>query len=190
MTIAVQIILGIVLLIAGRKLFWLFVGALGFVIGLMLATRFVSTDSQILLLVIALVAGLIGAGLAVAVQSFAVGVAGFLAGGYGLLTLLSGLNWDFGNFQWAVFVVGGVLGAILVSVLFEWALIILSSLTGASLLVQSFKVQDGMATVILIGLFVVGLAIQSGIQYRERARARLAAPQEASKPVQNPPKTS
>ena len=36
----INLILGGALLVAGRKLFWLFVGAAGFVTGIQLATRF------------------------------------------------------------------------------------------------------------------------------------------------------
>lgn len=114
MTSIVQFILGGALLIAGRKLFWLFVGAVGFVVGMTLATMFVASDSEVLKLIIALIAGALGAGLALAMQSLAVGLAGFLAGGYGVLTLLNLMDWNLGNLQWLLVIVGGVFGAILV----------------------------------------------------------------------------
>ena len=40
----VNVILGSALLVAGRKLFWLFVAAAGFVTGMQLATRFTQTS--------------------------------------------------------------------------------------------------------------------------------------------------
>jgi len=40
MLIVISLILGVALLVAGRKLFWLFVGAAGFVTGMQLATQF------------------------------------------------------------------------------------------------------------------------------------------------------
>lgn len=171
MTSIVQIILGIALLIAGRKLFWLFVGAVGFVVGMTLATMFVSSDSEVLKLVIALVAGALGAGLALAMQSLAVGLAGFLAGGYGVLTLLSLMDWNLGNLQWLLVIVGGVFGAILVAVLFEWALIILSSFTGATLLMLAFDLGRSWESVLIAILFIIGLAIQAGVRQREQSRA-------------------
>ena len=171
MTSIVQIILGIALLVAGRKLFWLFVGAVGFVVGLTLATMFISSDSEVLKLVIALIAGALGAGLALAMQNLAVGLAGFLAGGYGVLTLLNLTNWNLGSIQWLLVIVGGIFGAILVAVLFEWALIILSSFTGATLLVQAFAFSRSWESVLIAILFIIGLAIQAGVRQRERSRA-------------------
>jgi len=83
----ISLILGVALLVAGRKLFWLFVGAAGFVTGLQLATQFWQ-GPELLAIVIGLVVGVIFALLAIFLQSVAIGIAGFLAGGY-ILTVLA-----------------------------------------------------------------------------------------------------
>ena len=54
----INVILGGALLLAGRKLFWHFVGAIGFVTGLQLATSFWQ-GSEVLALVFGLVIGVI-----------------------------------------------------------------------------------------------------------------------------------
>ncbi len=41
--------------------------------------------------------------------------------------------------EWLLFLIGGIIGAILVSALFDWALIILSAVAGATLIVQAFQ---------------------------------------------------
>ena len=172
MTTIVNLILGIPLLFAGRALFWLFVGGVGFVVGMALATVFVHSDSEALKLTIAVVVGIIGAGFALALQNMAVGLAGFLAGGYGVYALLGALDVHLGNLQWLFILLGGIFGAILVATLFEWALIILSSLTGAILIVQAFDFSGSNWGGVLIAiLFVIGLASQAGIRRRERSRA-------------------
>lgn len=54
----INLILGAALLLAGRKLFWLFVGAAGFITGMQLATR-LWQGSDLLVILIGLVIGII-----------------------------------------------------------------------------------------------------------------------------------
>ena len=81
------IVVGGLLLVAGRKLFWLFVGVVGFAIAFVLATRYLRIEPEWLSFIIALAAGVAGALLAVVLKQLAIALAGFLAGGYGVLTL-------------------------------------------------------------------------------------------------------
>ncbi len=100
----VNTILGGALLVAGRKLFWLFVGAAGFVTGMQLATSF-TQSSEGLAIIIGLVIGFIFAVLAIFLQRIAIAIAGFLAGGYILTTLAGVLGMDAGHssgsFMWS-----------------------------------------------------------------------------------------
>ena len=135
----INLVLGSALLLAGRKLFWLFVGAAGFVTGIQLATRF-SQGPDWLAIVIGLVIGVIFALLAIFLQAVVIWIAGFLTGGYVLTALAAIIGIQVsGTTTWIVYIIGGILGVILVSLLFDWALITLSSLAGASLVIQSFS---------------------------------------------------
>ena len=155
------VLLGIALLIAGRRLFWLFVGALGFIVGFALATQFFASQSELVILAISLGVGLLGALLAVFLQQLAIGVAGFVAGGYGLLLLLDVIGLRLGIPTWIPFVVGGIIGAALLASLFDWALIVLSSLTGAGLVLEAIKAEAWLGIVIFAILFFIGLGIQA-----------------------------
>lgn len=170
----INLILGGALLIAGRKLFWLFVGAAGFVTGLQLATRFWQ-GSELLALIVGLVLGLIFALLAIFLQALVIGIAGFLIGAYVLSVLAAMLGIDLtGGTIWIVYIIGGILGLILVSFLFDWALITLSSLAGASLITQAISpsgAQGATGGIIFFVLFIVGVLIQGSILRRERAAA-------------------
>ena len=77
----INLILGGGLLVAGRKLFWLFVGAAGFLTGIQLADRFWQ-GPELLAIIIGLVIGIIFALLAIFLQGLVIGAAGFLIGGY------------------------------------------------------------------------------------------------------------
>jgi hypothetical protein len=164
----INAILGGALLVAGRKLFWLFVGAAGFVTGYQLTSDFFQGPEGIAIIV-GLVVGLIFAVLAIFLQTIAIGLAGFLAGGYVLLALTASLGLDMPT--WIIYIVGGIIGVILVSFLFDWAIITLSSLAGASLVVEAFQLQrTGLIFIILV---LAGVIIQGTAHRYETRRAHV-----------------
>jgi hypothetical protein len=157
----IPILLGIALLFLGRRLFWLFVAVVGFMAGIGLATQFLQGQSQQFILLIGLLGGVIGALLAVFMQRLAVAVAGFIAGGYLMVTVLGWLGMGSGGAAWLPFLIGGVIGAALVALLFDWALIFLSSLGGAELIVQNVNARPSILLLLLVVLLVLGIVVQS-----------------------------
>ena len=166
-----EIVVGVLALTLGRRLFWLFVGAVGFVVGITLAPQFLPAEPEWLTLAVALAMGLLGALLAVLVQKVAISLAGFLGGGYIAMSLLSMAVGDTGRLAWVAFVVGGILGVILVTALFDYALIILSSLVGAGLIVQAVDLRPLIAALLFVVLFVAGVGIQAGLWRRRRRKS-------------------
>jgi hypothetical protein len=108
------------LLIAGRKLSWLFVGVIGFIIGAQIATRFFH--------------------------------------GSELITIIAGI----------IFVLGGIIGAALIALLFDWALIIISSLAGSSMVLNAFHFANLMSALMFIVLLFIGIAIQASALRTDR----------------------
>jgi uncharacterized membrane protein len=160
-----NLVIGIMLLLFGRELFWLFVGVAGFLIGIDLATRFfVGSDST--RLVIALAIGIVGAISAILFYKAAVAVAGFVVGGYLSLDLVRQLVAPARSFDWGPYVIGGILGAVMILLLLNWALIVLSSCSGASLIVHSMTPPPGNLLVVYALLVVMGILVQSGILFR------------------------
>jgi hypothetical protein len=157
----ILIVLGIAMLLIGRKLFWLFVGVVGFYFGYTLAGQFLPAESEVVVLVIGLMAGILGAILAAFLQRIAVGIAGFIAGGYFLASMLTRLGFGIDSPYWLLFIIGGVIGVLLVVVMFDWALILLSSLVGAGLLVQTIDLTGLMATFAFFFLFFLGILLQA-----------------------------
>lgn len=162
----VRVVVGLLLLAMGKRLFWLFVAAVGFVATLAVATRFFQPQSELTLFVIAVVAGFVGALLAVFAQKLAVGVAGFLAGGYLAIGLLGLFGVELGTQWWQPFLIGGILGALISYPLFDWALIVLSALTGAVLIVQALEIGTGWALPLTVLVALVGVTIQAGVLRR------------------------
>lgn len=166
-----RVLLGAFLLGFGRSLYWLFVGGAGFLAVNTLASRLLEGSPRILLPAIAVAAGLLGALLAILLQKFAVGLAGFLAGGYFFVILLDLLKLDYGPVVWILFVVGGILGAILVAALFEVSLIFLSSLSGALLIAQSLRLTPVQNALLVSGCLLAGVIVQSVLLVGERGEA-------------------
>jgi hypothetical protein len=75
-----EMIGGIALLIMGRRLYWLFVGLIGFVVGALLSQQFFSAQPEWMSVLVALGFGVAGALLAVFLQGIAIAAAGFIAG--------------------------------------------------------------------------------------------------------------
>ncbi|HEY6074651.1 MAG TPA: hypothetical protein VIV15_15020 [Anaerolineales bacterium] len=170
----INAILGVGLLLAGRKLFWLFVGAAGFVLGAQIVIRSFH-GPEWLGLVIGIVVGLLFAGLAVFLRAAAIGIAGFIAGASILVSLVELFRINVGGMAWLVYLVGGVIGIILVSLLFNWALITLSSLGGAALIVRELMdagvLQTALASVVFFVLVILGVVIQGTALRREGRHA-------------------
>jgi hypothetical protein len=162
---AANIAVGVVLLLFGRRLFWLFVGAAGFIAGLLVTQEFFPGQQEWWVALIAILAGVMGALLSVFLQKVAVAVAGFLTGGYALMSLALALGHQ--ALMWPAFLVGGILGAISILMLFDWALVILSSVAGAALIAQSIRADAAIA----MGVFLVGIVAGVAIQASQLAKS-------------------
>jgi len=166
-----SILIGVVVLFFGRKLFWLCVAAIGFAAGVELAPHLVQDPSALLSLTIALLLGIIGALLALFLQKIAIAVLGFLAGGKLAGAIAAAFFVHYSQHSTIIFVIGGVVGAILLLVLFDWALIVVSSLIGAHLIVYQSTIalpQSG-SIILFIGLAVVGILVQAASLRRSGA---------------------
>jgi hypothetical protein len=192
-TAVAQIIVGLIETLFGRKLFWLFVAIGGFLVGWFLAPAIWDTihDSGTLepwlRLVIGLAAAVILGFAALKFTRIMVSLAGFfifgaatiLAVGYfgGDGTLVTGTR-DY----WIAYVAGGVVGSIIMGLLFDWALVVLTSLFGAGATVDGilyFVNHDPTPAnpapakwieAVAVGvLFVIGLAVQISMRHRKLA---------------------
>ena len=158
-----HILVGAATLLFGRRLFWLFVGGTGFAAGAFVAVQWIHPATPAGTVLIGAVAGLAGALLARFAQKVAVTIAGFVAGAYLGLHLQSALQAPWPPI--VVFLAGGVVGALLLSLLFDWALVAFSALVGAVLVVVGVgtALPPPWPPVLGLALLVAGLAFQSRI---------------------------
>lgn len=167
----ILLLAGAALLLAGRRLFWLFVGIVGFVAGLRFADAVFggSPGSHWLL---GLLCGLVGVFLALFLQRVAVAVTGFLVGGFAAVRLLGLDLGQPGLVPLLVLVVAGVVAALLALWLFNAALIVLSSLVGAGMILDAFAVRESLSALAFLALVILGLVVQAGFTARHAAPLR------------------
>lgn len=163
---------GIVLLLFGKRLFWLFVAVIGFMAGWYFALgpgRHVPGGGGLLL---ALVAGLIGLVLALVVQKVAVAIAGFCVGAYIVANVLGWPLPPLRTGEQLVLLLAGVLAAVLALALFDLALILFSSIAGAGLILDNLHLHlaANARLLLLVVLAAVGAVFQAGHLRRLRSR--------------------
>jgi len=165
-----SVLIGAVVLFFGRKLFWLCVAAIGFAAGMEVAPQLFHEPTPILQLSIALVFGFVGALLAMFLQKIAIAIAGFLAGGKLATGLMTAFVVESANHYWIIFIIGGIVGMILLLSLFDWALIVMSAAVGAYLISHTITLPPTGTTLLFVGLAIVGIIVQASA-FRRRAVA-------------------
>ncbi len=156
-----HLIAGIVLLTFGKRFFWLFVGCIGFVMGLNYAGAITGLAELWAIFLIAVFAGFVGVMMAIFLQGIAIGVAGFLAGGMVAWYFLNLLGFHAGDYFWIAHIAGGVIGLIMILLFFDWALIFFSSIIGAVFTVDAFAFSPPVRTLLFLVLSMVGVAFQT-----------------------------
>jgi hypothetical protein len=160
----ILILVGLLPLFFGRRLFWVFVGVAGFLFGLTLA-QLALVDQP--LLVQLLVGVLVGIACGVLARIFVkpmamVGAFLALAGvGVGIGSLLAAPGWMSG-LLWLVF---GLIGALLVALYYDWALILASAGNGAAAIVVGLggllATPGWVRLALLVVIFCVGVIYQA-----------------------------
>ena len=151
---------GCILLLLGRKLFWLFVALVGMVSGIEAAEQYFGPQPFWVFLLIGLLAAVVGALLAIFFQKIAIALAGLLVGSTITAQLSVMMGWPMVPL---VNMVGAVIGAIVLFWLFDWGLIVLSSVVGAGLIVQALNEPPQVGVLLYLGLAIIGIAIQTVI---------------------------
>ena len=156
----VSLVLGAVLLIFGKRLFWLALAAQGFILGLQLTDKYLALAGQTEY-VVAAVAGVGGAIFAYVAQKLAVKISGLGIGAvlayYAAQPFAEQLSYQI----WFVVLVGALLGMCFATFVAKAALVVLSVLLGAFLVTRALQLEPQQEMVAFAVLAVVGLVIQT-----------------------------
>ena len=155
-----KIVVGVILLVFGRKLFWLFVGLAGFLFGLEITRMLFVGQPSWLQLTIAIGLGCFGALLAVLAQRLAFTAGGFFAGVFLAVKVSQYFAVsEHGFILWLIFG-AGVCGALIATLIMDEAITILTCLLGAGAIVGELPgapILNFLEFLILTG---VGLLLQ------------------------------
>jgi hypothetical protein len=158
-------VIGGVVLFLGRELNFLFAGAMAFLIGLRLTPLLPSrwpgwTDY----------AFMIGLGVLAALLTFVnhrggFALSGFLAGGYVMAEYYTP---DMLVIPVMPFLLGGIVGALVLGLFTDWALIVVSSLIGGFYLTSLFRLAQTPRILITAGLIIIGAILQAIIMRQQK----------------------
>ncbi len=154
-----SLVVGLLLLLVGRKAFWFFLGLAGAAVAIAFVPRYVTGLDQQTLLIVSIVAGVLGGVLAFALSKAVVWVGGLVGGGYCGVILWQMLVPGSG-FPWVAAAVGGILGMLVAKFLFTSVLVLASSAMGAALLVHLSGLEGAPGLVVLVLLTAIGVLVQ------------------------------
>lgn len=156
-----QIVVGGVLLLFGRRLFWLLIGAAGFFAGVLVTDTYLAVDSEALRWIVGLAVGLLAALAAVFLKRIAVSLGGAIIAGYSVYWYL-GLTWQpLQTWQWLLVAAAAVIGFLVAQVVFDFGLIFLSSLAGATLVLENLDAAASVSRWLFLVLVVLGATAQA-----------------------------
>ena len=150
-------VIGGILLFLGRELNFVFAGGMAILIAFRLTPLLPQEWPNWSFYAFIVGAAALAAAIAIINERVGYFVSGFLAGGFllveyfapGVLTL-----------PLAPFIVGAVIGSLVIGLLTEWALIVVSCLVGALYVANLFTLSPTAETLVSAGLFVVGALTQ------------------------------
>jgi hypothetical protein len=188
MTMA-YVVAGVLLIVAGRRVFWLFLGLLCFVAGMNFLQRWFPDTPQTTLLLASVGIGALGAGIGMIAQKTAVWVGGFLGGGFLAVMLVRMVTQEDGSATLVAFLAGGVIGIFLARHIFKWVMIVVSSAIGALIICKALLTGVLPGAVVFGILLLAGVAIQSGFLWRGRSSSRKSGsePRDAGKVLPGKP---
>jgi hypothetical protein len=67
----------------------------------------------------------------------------------------------YAQYSTIIFIIGGVIAAILLLAMFDWALIVVSSFIGAYLIESAIVLPPTGSTLVFVGLAIIGILVQA-----------------------------
>jgi hypothetical protein len=162
-------VIGGILLFLGHELNFLFAGAMAALIGVRLTPLLPSQWPWWVDYAFIIGLGVIAAVVVLLNERLGYFISGFLAGG---LLLVEYFSPDTLTVPWLPFVIGGVIGTLIIGIFTDWALILVTSAIGASYLLNLFVLNPTLEILIGAGLFIVGALTQVVIMQSQRHAER------------------
>jgi hypothetical protein len=157
MPLVIRGVIGGILLFLGRELNFLFAAAMAALIGFrlvpLLPAQRPSWADAAFILALAIIAAI----LVLINERAGYFISGFLAGGFLLVEYYAPNTL---TVPWLPFMIGGVIGSLILGLLTEWALILVSAGIGAAYVLNLVRLDPTAEILVGAGLFIVGALTQ------------------------------
>ncbi len=175
----ITIAFGIIFLIAGYQLSWMFVAGVTALLMAHFMDQIQFVHSELERISYALSAALGGVLAIYFLRRVMITLAGFFSGGYLALSIPALYGWPIPLTPSQAFVVGGVLTAMLILASFAYGVILVTSLGGSILLVQNFAFSGLPRGAMFLVLAFIGFLIQMVMLQYANPDKELLTPTEA-----------
>lgn len=156
----ILVVIGFILLVIGHQSSWLYVGGVALVMGSLLADRLSFVRSATDVIIFSFTSGVLGSLLVVYLRKFMLVLAAFLSGSYISYYLPEALGWDTSWINPVVVLLVGLASAIMTFVWGALPLILISTLLGATLIVQNMSLPSIGPVSLFIVAAIFGLVAQ------------------------------
>jgi hypothetical protein len=147
----ILVVIGFILLVTGHQASWLYVGGVFLLTGSLLADRLEIVRNEIDMIIFSFTSGVLGSLLVVYLRKFMVTLAALISGGYICYFLPEALGWETGWINWVIILLVGLACAVMTFIWGALPLIMVSTLLGATLIIQNMS----LAAVGPAGMFIV-----------------------------------
>lgn len=156
----ITVVLGFVSLIIGAQLSWMFTGGAGYLVGIWLAEVLKFNQSDWQALTVASAVGLSAIFLTYYLKRLVIVITGFLAGGYISTTLPAIMGWKSVLEDWQAVLLVGTACAVILILWYKLALVLVTTLAGATVVVQHLNLAMVSKEALFVVLIVIGLTAQ------------------------------
>ena len=162
----IQVGAGLLLCFLGKRVLWLFLGALGFFLTYNLVLAYLPGLPERSVMILSVAGGALVGALVLLAEKGVVWIGGLLGGGYAGALILQFVQPSAHGIPWPAIALGALLGLLTARFLVNLGLAVLTSAVGAALLAVLLPAEQ-YRMILFVIMFMLGLVVQSGLLWKK-----------------------